>query len=252
MSTSQELRGTVALVTGASSGIGAATAAALAARGASVALVARRVDRLKAVAERIVRDGGAALPVEADVTEHQQVRDAVELTVREWGRLDILINNAGVARPKAIEDATTADFDDLVRVNLLGSLYCANAALPHLLRAAATEPRHVADLVNVSSLSARGHRKGSSVYTATKHAVNAYSECLRQEVAGRRVRVSVLEPAVVDTELFPPDVWNRHRAERKTAPLRPEDVAEVIGYAVTRPAHLALSDLLVRPTELER
>jgi NADP-dependent 3-hydroxy acid dehydrogenase YdfG len=110
----------------------------------------------------------------------------------------------------------------------------------------------VADLVNVSSLSGRTVRKGSAVYSATKHAMNAYSESLRQEVAGRRVRVSVLEPAAVTTELFPPDLWNKRRAERDYAPLRSEDVAGAIGYAVTRPSHVAVSDLLIRPTGSER
>jgi NADP-dependent 3-hydroxy acid dehydrogenase YdfG len=243
------LQGTVALVTGASSGIGEATARELATRGAAVALVARRVDRLKALAERITQEGGTAVAIEADVTDHEQVSEAVEQAVRAWGRLDILINNAGVSRPKPIEEATVSEFDYVVRVNLLGSLYCAHAALPHLLRAAETGPRQVADLVNVSSLSGRIHRKGSAVYTATKHAVNAYTECLRQEVAGRRVRVSVLEPAAVETEFFPPDVLSKRRANWDSAPLQPEDVADTIGYAVTRPAHVAISELLVRPAQ---
>lgn len=249
-----DLQGTVALVTGASSGIGEATAIELARRGAAVAVLARRADRLKALADRITQAGGTAAVVAADVTEAEQVHEAVEQVVRNWGRLDILINNAGVARPKTIAEATVADLDFVVRVNLLGSLYCAHAALPHLLRAAETAERKVADLVNISSLSGRNYRKGSSVYTATKHAVNAYSECLRKEVATANVRVSVVEPARVETELFPPEVWGRHREADQdyTPPLRPEDVAEAIGYSVSRPAHVALSDLLIRPTRLER
>jgi NADP-dependent 3-hydroxy acid dehydrogenase YdfG len=185
------LAGTVALVTGASSGIGAATARELAARGAAVALVARRGDRLTALAERIAADGGTAQAVEADVMDADQARHAVEQAVRASGRLDILINNAGVARPGPVVDGTVADWEHMVRLNLLGSLYCALAALPHLLRAAETGPREVADLVNISSLSGRTVRVGSAVFNATKHAMNAYSESLRQEVAGRRVRVSV-------------------------------------------------------------
>ncbi|HWG25563.1 SDR family oxidoreductase [Actinospica sp.] len=248
------LQGTVALVTGASSGIGEATARELAMRGAAVAVLARRTDRLKALAERIEQAGGTAVVIEADVTDPEQVHAAVERTVQTWGRLDILINNAGVARPKSIADATVEDLEFVVRVNLLGSLYCAHAALPHLLRAAETAERKVADLVNISSLSGRNYRKGSSVYTATKHAVNAYSECLRKEVASSNVRVSVVEPARVETELFPPEVWNSHRTtdQDATPPLRPEDVADAIGYAVSRPAHVALSDLLIRPARLER
>lgn len=242
-----ELKGAVALVTGASSGIGAATAVELAARGAAVALVARRADRLKAVAERITQAGGAALPVVADVTDADQVSVAVEQAVREWGRLDILVNNAGLSRPEPMTEAAVSNFDLVVRVNLLGSLYCAHAALPHLLRAAETGPRRLADLVNVSSLSGRVHRPHSAVYTATKHAVNAYSECLRQEVAGRNVRVSVVEPAAVDTEFFPTDLLKRRQSRWGSEPLRAEDVADTIGFMVTRPAGVAISELLMRP-----
>jgi NADP-dependent 3-hydroxy acid dehydrogenase YdfG len=247
MAVDVSLRGTVALVTGASSGIGEATARELARRGATVALVARRMDRLKALAEQITQDGGTATAIEADVADAQQVSEAVEQTVRTWGRLDILINNAGLSRPNPIENTTIADIDQVVRINLLGSLYCAHAALPHLLRAAETGPRQVADLVNVSSLSGRIHRKGSAVYTATKHAVNAYSECLRQEVAGRRVRVSVLEPAAVETEFFSSAVLKERRSSWDITPLKPEDVAGVIGYTLALPANVAISELLVRP-----
>src|SRR5437879_4518074 len=180
-----DLAGTVALVTGASSGIGAATARELAARGAAVALVARRGDRLTALAERITADGGSALAVSADVTDPGQAHDATEQTVRAWRRLDILINNAGIAFAGPVVDGKTAEWEQMAQVNVLGSLYCARAALPHLLRAAETGPRGVADLVNVSSVGSRTPREGSAVYSATKSAVNAYSEALRQEVAGR-------------------------------------------------------------------
>jgi NADP-dependent 3-hydroxy acid dehydrogenase YdfG len=247
------LEGTVALVTGASSGIGEATARDLAARGAAVALAARRTDRLIALAAQITAAGGLALVIKADVTEQSQARDAVDQAIETWGRLDILINNAGAARLGPMVDAPVPDWEQMVRLNVLGSLYCAHAALPHLLRAAAGQPREVADLVSVSSLSGRIVRKNSGVYNATKHAMNAYSESLRQEVAGRRVRVSVMEPAAVATELFPPEVRRGHQQEdRRYERLRPEDVADAIGYAVTRPRHVAVSEMLVRPTEQER
>jgi NADP-dependent 3-hydroxy acid dehydrogenase YdfG len=253
---SEVLDGTVALVTGASSGIGEATARALAARGAAVAVAARRADRLAALAEDIGAAGGKALAIEADVTDEGQARAAVERTVAAWGRLDILVNNAGVARLGSMVDGPVEDWEQMVRLNVLGQLYCVHAALPHLLRAAEDGPRRVADLVNVSSVSGRTVRKGAGVYNATKHAVNAYSESLRQEVAGRHVRVSLLEPGAVATELFshrPPEVQREHAPEAdRFERLQPEDVADAIGYVVTRPRHVALSEVLMRPSEQER
>jgi NADP-dependent 3-hydroxy acid dehydrogenase YdfG len=182
----------------------------------------------------------------------EKAQDAVERSVREWGRLDILVNNAGITRPAPALQARISDWEDMVQLNLTGSLYCLHAALPHLVEAAGTEPRRVADLINVSSLSGRIFRKGSAVYCATKHAMNAYSESLRQELADHRVRVTVLEPAAVETELFPADVRERRRAERGYPPLDPDDVADAIAYAVTRPAHVAVSELLIRPTGQQR
>lgn len=187
-----DLRGTVALVTGASSGIGAATARELAAAGAAVAVVARRKDRLDALAAEITAAGGTALAIEADVTDQAQAVGAVDEAVRALGRLDILINNAGVLRRGAFAESPVSDWELMIQVNLLGSLYFARAALPHLVRAAAGKPRDIADLVNVSSLSGRIISKNSAVYHATKHALNVYTETLRQEAAGQRVRVSLL------------------------------------------------------------
>jgi NADP-dependent 3-hydroxy acid dehydrogenase YdfG len=193
------LQGTAALVTGASSGIGEATARDLAARGAAVALVARRKDRFEALAAQITSGGGTALAVQADVTEQDEAVAAVEEAVRAWGRLDILVNNAGAA------------------------------------------------------LSGRIVRKGAAVYRATKHALNAYSESLRQEVAGRYVRVSVVEPAAVHTGLFSSEQRRRDMAESggNYERLTSEDVADAISY-VTRPRHVAVGELLVRPTGQER
>lgn len=247
------LQGTVALVTGASSGIGEATARELAARGAAVACVARRKERLEAVVGQITSGGGTGRVVAADVTDSDQAHEAVEQAVRDLGRLDILINNAGALRRGPFVNGPIEEWDLMVRINLLGSLYCAHAALPHLLRAAEDGPREVADLINISSLSGRTVRKNSAVYNATKHAMNAYTESVRQEVAGRRVRVSLVEPASVDTELFTPEVRRMNMAETRATyqRLSPGDVADVIGYMVTRPRHIAISDLLVRPAEQE-
>jgi NADP-dependent 3-hydroxy acid dehydrogenase YdfG len=248
-----DLRGTVALVTGASSGIGAATAKDLAARGAAVAVVARRKDRLEALAAEITAAGGAARAIAADVTNQAQAIDAVQEAVDGLGRLDILVNNAGVLRRGPFGESPVSDWELMISVNLLGSLYCARAALPHLVRAAAGQPREVADLVNVSSLSGRTVSKNSAVYNATKHALNVYAETLRQETARQRVRVSLVEPAAVSTELFQADPGRPPVAGRGGfRRLGPADVADVIGYMVTRPAHVAVSELLVRPTEQER
>jgi NADP-dependent 3-hydroxy acid dehydrogenase YdfG len=250
------LKDTVALVTGASSGIGEATAKALAARGASVALVARRADRLESLGGEIAKAGGTALPIEADVSDREQAQAVVGRAVEELGRLDVLVNNAGVMLLGPIEGAPVEEWEQMVEVNLLGLLYTAHAALPHLLEAAQGEPRRVADLVNISSVAGRMARKGSGVYNATKHGVGAFSESLRQEVAGRHLRVSLVEPGAVDTEL---QSHNRPEIEEEIRNrfvdmdiLRSEDIADTIAYVVTRPRHVAINEVLVRPTQQEQ
>lgn len=197
----ENLQGTVALVTGASSGIGEATAVALAARGAAVALVARRTDRLDGLAARLEKDGGTPHVITADVTECAEAERAVATTVERLGRLDTVVNNAGVMLLGPVVGAPVEEWDRMVDLNVKGLLYVAHAALPHLLEAAEQGPRRVADLVNVSSVAGRVARSGAGVYNATKHAVGAFSEALRQEVTGRHVRVSLVEPGAVETEL---------------------------------------------------
>ncbi len=206
------LDGTTALVTGASSGIGEATARALAAEGAAVAVVARREDRLHGLVEKITGDGGRALAIPADVTAQAAAADAVERTVGEFGRLDTVINNAGVMLLGPVVDAPLEEWDRMVALNVQGLLYTAHAALPHLLRAASDGPRQVADLVNVSSVAGRVAREGSGVYNLTKHGVGAFSESLRQEVTRRHVRVSLVEPGAVVTELTSPPARGGPRA----------------------------------------
>ncbi|MFN2607925.1 MAG: SDR family NAD(P)-dependent oxidoreductase [Acidimicrobiales bacterium] len=254
---SGRLDATVALVTGASSGIGEATALALAAEGATVALVARRGDRLDAVADRIgsAGGGGRALAVVADVTDEGQARQAVERAAGELGRIDVLVNNAGMMLLGPVEGAPLDEWQRMVAVNLLGLLYCSHAALPHLLAAAAGDPRGVADLVNVSSVAGRVARSGSGVYNATKHAVGAFSEALRQEVTGRHVRVSLVEPGAVATELAghnrPEILDGIHQRFGGVEQLQAADVAEAITWIVTRPRRVAVNEVLVRPTEQE-
>jgi len=252
----RDLEQTVALVTGASSGIGQAAAKTLAERGATVALVARRADRLEQLGGEIADAGGTALPVEADVSDREQATAAVERVVDELGRLDVLVNNAGVMLLGPVVDAPVEEWEQMVQVNLLGLLYTAHAALPHLLKAAEGDPRRVADLVNISSVAGRQARKGSGVYNATKHAVGAFSESLRQEVTGRHLRVSLVEPGAVDTEL---QSHNRPEIEKEIRGrfeemdiLQAEDIADAIAYVVTCPRHVAVNEILVRPTQQEQ
>ena len=250
------LEGTVALVTGASSGIGEATAEILAQHGAAVALVARRIDRLDDLAAKLKSDGASVLPIQADVANRDEAYEAVDRVAAEFSRLDTVINNAGVMLLGPIENAPVEEWERMVNVNLLGLLYCSKAALPHLLKAADGEPRGVADLVNVSSVAGRVPRLGSGVYNATKHAVGAFSESLRQEVTGRHVRVSLVEPGAVTTELVShnrPEIRDQ-MSQRFAATQRMEatDIADVIGYIVSRPRHVAINEVLVRPTEQQQ
>ena len=250
----ERLDGTVALVTGASSGIGEATAVALAAQGAKVALAARRVDRLQELAARIGTDD--VLVVETDLTDESEARAMVERTVAHFGRLDTLVNNAGVMLLGPLVDAPVEEWRRMVDLNLLGLLHATHAALPHLLAAAGQDPRHVADVVNVSSVAGRFARSGSGVYNATKFGVAAFSESLRQEVTSRHVRVSLVEPGAVATELVGhnrPEVLEGLLATwGPVEVLHPEDIADTIAFTVTRPRRMTVNEVLVRPTEQER
>jgi len=255
MTSSEDLNGTVALVTGASSGIGEATALALAERGAAVAVAARRAERLQALAARITDAGGTALAIEADVGSPDQARALVQRTVAELGRLDTLVNNAGVMLLGPALDAPLEEWERMISVNVQGLLYCAHAALPHLLSAAAEEPRRVADMVNISSVAGRVSRNGSGVYNLTKHGVGAFSDSLRQEVTGRHVRVSLVEPGAVDTELR---LQNRPEIQAQLEKrfgavelLRAQDIADAILFTITRPWRMAVNEILIRPTEQE-
>ncbi|MCU1499475.1 MAG: short-chain dehydrogenase/reductase [Acidimicrobiales bacterium] len=253
MTTNGRLHDTVALVTGASSGIGAATARSLAAEGATVVVAARRKDRLDDLVASIGADGGTAVAVESDVTSRDHAVALVDGVVADHGRLDIVINNAGVMLNGPIEDAPVDEWERMVDLNIKGLLYVAHTALPHLLRAAEAEPRRVADLVNISSVAGRLARLGSGVYNLTKHGVGAFSESLRQEVTERHVRVALVEPGAVATELathMRPEILATmaKRFEGKEI-LTAEDIAESITFVVTRPRRMAVNEILIRPTE---
>jgi NADP-dependent 3-hydroxy acid dehydrogenase YdfG len=250
---SDELSGTVALVTGSSSGIGEATARALAAHGAAVALLARRKDRLERLAEEIESDGGRALVLPTDVTDPDEAKAAVRQTVADLGRLDIVVNNAGVMLLGPMDEAPLEEWQRMVSLNLGGLLNITHAAIPHLLAAADAAPRRVADLVNVSSVAGRVARANAAVYDLTKFGVGGFSESARQEFARRHLRVSVVEPGVVRTELTDHIRDGVREAARERLGsiegLEPEDVADAIAYIVTRPRRVALNEVLIRPTE---
>src|SRR3954447_15940464 len=198
---SSSLTGAVAIVPGASSGIGDATARLLAEHGATVAVVARRTDRLDTLVSQIEADGGTALAVAADLTDRAQAEQAVQTVVDQVGRLDILINNAGLMLLGPIVGADVDEWERMISVNQKGLLYMTNAALPHLPKAAEDELRGVADIVNISSIAGRQAWANFGVYNMTKFGVNGFTEALRQEVTKRHVRVGVLEPGAVATEL---------------------------------------------------
>jgi NADP-dependent 3-hydroxy acid dehydrogenase YdfG len=243
------LDGKVAAVTGASSGIGAATAIALAREGAAVALGARREDRLRDLAERIESDGGRAVALRADVADESSARAFVEGAHSELGRLDVLVNNAGVMLLGPVTDANTDDWRTMVSVNMLGLLYCTHAALT-LMREQSS-----GHIVNISSVAGRVARLGNGVYALTKFGVGAFSESLRQEALNYGVRVTLIEPGFVDTEL---QDHNEQPAVREAIEqmrsqigqvMRPEDIANAIAYAVTRPEHVSVNEVLIRPTK---
>lgn len=247
------LQGTVALVTGASSGIGEATARSLAAEGAAVALLARRQDRLVVLADKVRAEGGTAFAVQADITDQQQAAAAVERVVAELGRLDTVVNNAGLMHVGPVADAPLEEWERMIEVNVQGLLYVTHAALPHLIRAAEDSPRRVADLVNISSTAGRVARPATAVYNLTKFGVNGFTEALRQEVMHKRVRVSVVEPGTVATELSSHMRDGARQAIQRQIEgmelLRPEDIADAVSFIVTRDRRVAVNEILVRAGE---
>jgi NADP-dependent 3-hydroxy acid dehydrogenase YdfG len=243
-----QLDGKIAAVTGASSGIGEATALALAAEGAAVVLAARRKDRIDELAARIESQGGRALAVETDVTDEAQANAFVARASEELGGLDVLVNNAGVMLLGPVAGAPTEQWREMIDVNLLGLLYCTHAALPIM------GPAGAGDIVNVASVAGRTAAFGSGVYNMTKWGVVGFSEALRQECARAGVRVTAIEPGWVDTEL---QGHNEHPAvvaamdrliDKIDKVLEPEDIARTILFAVTQPQHVSINEVLIRPT----
>jgi NADP-dependent 3-hydroxy acid dehydrogenase YdfG len=247
----ESIEGRVALVTGASSGIGEATAQSLADAGAKVALVARRKDRIDALAEKLNSAGGTAIAIEADVTDEAKSNEAVTRTVDELGGLDFLINNAGVMLLGPVTGANTEEWRRMVDVNLLGLLYCTHAAIPVMGEGGGGH------IVNVSSVAGRTAALGSAVYNLTKWGVVGFSEGLRQEVLHANIRVTIIEPGFVETELqshneHPVVVQELEKMREKVDPLQSEDIANAILYSVTQPQHVSINEVLVRPTKQTR
>lgn len=248
---SEELKGKVALVTGASSGIGESTAKLLAKNGARVVLVARREDRLQRITKEIEDAGGRAISVVADVADEAQVKNAFDKAQQGFGRLDILVNNAGVMLLGPISGADTEEWRRMVNLNVLGLMYCTHAALPIM------QAQKSGHIVNISSVAGRTAREGVGVYNATKWAVGAFSESLRQEVSRDRIRVSIIEPGVVETELqthISDEKMKRQMEEmtRGMQPLQSDDIARTILYAVSQPQHVNVNEILIRPLQQER
>ena len=249
---SLRLDDTVAVITGASSGIGAATARALAEHGAHVALLARRADRLADLADEITQHNhGKAVAYSVDVADADAVRDVMTRVAADFGRIDILVNGAGVGTWAPALEAELADWQAMVDVNVSGVLNTTHAALAHLV-SAADGPRGIADVVTISSIAGkRVPGPNSNVYSATKFAVNGFSEALRQELGAKHVRMGLIEPGLVTTEMT---TTGETYAPDTTQPtglgyLAPEDVADAVAYMITRPRHAAVNEIAIRPTE---
>ncbi len=237
----------VAVITGASSGIGEATAEALAAEGASVVVAARREDRLSDLVERINGNGGKALPVECDVTDEEQAHGLIQKARDEYGRVDILVNNAGVMQLSKVEKGLSDEWRRMFDVNVLGLLYATDAAVQVM------KEQGSGHLVNISSVAGRKSRATTGVYSGTKFAVNAISEALREELLEDNIRVTMVEPGAVETELAT-HITDEEAQEALSGILeldilQPQDIANAIAYVVTQPERVSVNEVLIRPTQ---
>jgi NADP-dependent 3-hydroxy acid dehydrogenase YdfG len=247
---SESLKGTVALVTGASSGIGRATAVRLAESGATVSLVARRAERLEALKKEIIKNGGKAIAVVADLSKPEDAQRAVEETVSQLGRLDTVVNAAGVMYNGPSLERTLQEWDQMIDLNFRGFMYVTRTALPHLIKAVASSPRKVVDVVNISSVAGRFATAGVAIYNGTKFAVTAATEAWRQEFTRQSIRFSVVEPGAVDTELWDEAGWKVFNALfGKVESLLAEDIAAAVSFIVTNPRRVAVNEIVIRPTD---
>lgn len=243
------IEGKVVVITGASSGLGEATARHLCAHGARVVLGARRMDRLQSLAKALTDNGGKALAVATDVTNPGAVKNLVDMAVGAHGRIDVMLNNAGLMPQSLLERLRIAEWDRMIDVNIKGVLYGIAAALPHMQR------RKSGHIINVSSVAGHVVRPGSSVYAATKFAVRALSEGLRQEVKPYNIRTTVISPGAVATEL-PDSVADPETAERihafyKEVAIPADSFARAVAFAMSQPEDVDISEILFRPTRQE-
>jgi NADP-dependent 3-hydroxy acid dehydrogenase YdfG len=242
------LDGKTAAVTGASSGIGEATVRALVAEGAAVVAGARRKERLEELVEEVTQVGGKMVGVECDITDEKQAQDLVRRAVEEFGRIDVLVNNAGIMLLSNIERGLSDEWRRMFDVNVIGLLYATHAAIGYM------KEQRSGHIVNISSLAGRRVRPTTGVYSGTKFAVNAISEALRQELLEDSVRVTVIEPGVVETELQShmtdeEAIESLDAMRERLDALQAEDIANAIAYAVTQPERVSVNEVLIRPTQ---
>ena len=242
------IEGKVVVITGASSGLGESTARHLAELGATVVLGARRVDRIDALARELTANGQPALAVQTDVTDRVQVQRLVDAAIARFGRIDVMINNAGLMPHSPLERLKVDDWDRMIDVNLKGVLYGIAAALPPM------QAQKSGHIINVSSVAGHKVRPGGAVYAATKHAVRALSEGLRQEVKPYNIRTTVISPGAVDTELpnsiTEPDVAANMRKIYEVA-VPADAFARAVAYAMGQPDDIDINEILFRPTKQE-
>ena len=245
---SNNIEGKVVVITGASSGLGEATARLLSAQGATVVLGARRRDRIVALADELARAGGQALALQTDVTRSEEVKRLVDAAVEQYGRIDVMVNNAGLMPSSPLERLKIDDWDRMIDVNIKGVLYGIAAALPHM------QARKSGHIVNVSSVAGHRVRAGTAVYSATKHAVRVLTEGLRQEVKPWNIRTTIVSPGAVDTELADsitePDVQAGVKAFYEIA-IPADAFARAVSYALSQPEDVDINEILFRPTKQE-
>ena len=242
------IKGKIVVITGASSGLGEATARLLSGQGASVVLGARRVDRIQALVDELTGSGSKALAITTDVTQYDQVKRLVDAAVRTYGRIDVMINNAGLMPMSPLERVKIDDWNQMIDVNIKGVLYGIAAALPYM------KQQKAGHIINVSSVAGHKVRAGGAVYAATKHAVLALSEGLRQEVKPYNIRTTVISPGAVATELpnsvTEPDIAENIRKVYAIA-IPAESFARTVAFAMSQPEEVDVNEILFRPTRQE-